>query len=112
MSMRRIAWIGAFLLLAECATALEGQRELSKATVSVDKERMSAVRLKAPWGGDDAWSYRYPETIQSNKGLLYIDHRLPDGNSRILVCFLPVVTISGFRPPIIVSTTGSSCPRN
>lgn len=82
--MRRIAWIGAFLLLAACATALEGQRELSKPSVSVDKERMSAVRLEAPWGGDDAWSYRYPETIQSNKGLLYIDHRLPDGNSQMI----------------------------
>ena len=72
--MRTMTVIAIVAFLAGCVSAPGGEEKtMGKPEVSIAAEGNTSVILKAPWSYIEDYEYRFPETIQSNIGLLYLD---------------------------------------
>lgn len=79
-----IAAVWSVFVLVGCATGPDGgagkrgEVTISPYEVGTDAEypHYVAVRIRPPWPEEGEWVLRAPETLGSNKGLLFIDHHL------------------------------------
>ncbi|MFC1735020.1 hypothetical protein ACFL1X_02820 [Candidatus Hydrogenedentota bacterium] len=72
--MKILASILLTACLIGCTSAPKGELKImSKPKVRILSGESTSVTLEAPWSDLEEYEYRYPETIQSNLGLLYLD---------------------------------------
>ena len=67
------------LLMASVCMA-NGQVKIRPSDIPADVQwpHFMSIRISPPWDQQGEWEIRSPETIGSNHGLLFIDHRRPD----------------------------------